>query len=736
MHPSHLLSVDLGTSHAVALLRWPDGRVRPLLFDGQPVLPAGVYCDEGGDLHTGRDAARLAAAAPERYEPHPKRHAATGAVLLGDRETTVTAMFAAVLRRIAAAAADVAGTVPETILTCPSTWSSTLRGVLADAAAKAGLPPVAITTEPVAAAHYYRAALGRPIGGALAVVDFGAGTLDIAVLAADGDRLDIVAEGGLGDFGGVDLDAAVVEHLGALVAADHPDAWAALAEPATSEQRRARAVLWDEAREAKEMLSRTAVAPLTVPGVTAGLHLTRHELDRLARPLLEPAVAELARLRDRAAARGHRLDAVFLIGGAARMPLIATMVHEALGIAPVLIEQPELAVAEGAATPGLPGSSTAPEQAAAPADPPTAILPPPPARSGPRRRHAVAATAAALAVLAAVVLALVYNGGPEGDGPAQADFTVAPAQGCPEDAAELVPAAGVLRGPHFTVETVCLAFLEPDQTALIEALPGDVPGLEDDERLALAYFPNDGTALALPEGTAYDVAATLVLGGATWELDDLPAPGTVYAAAVGADDPLTLAVTDADRTQVLDLRTAAIADPVTAYYSGEFAQREFMVGWDLSFESTDGEWTGTATDDDIAVTAVRAAFDEEEGWLCESDLAVVTFTWAQMIEDLETGVEIPFDASEHLRVNARNEDHAPVSVQTSDEEVAAQGDDHRGIARTFTAVFAVPGDAVEMTVAYTPPDSYHYTGEGEDVWLYAQGGNETLYEELDFTPPA
>ncbi|MFC3493709.1 hypothetical protein [Glycomyces rhizosphaerae] len=60
MPPSFLLSVDLGTSHAVAVLRWPDGRTRPLLFDGQPVLPVGVFCDEAGELHVGRDAIRRA----------------------------------------------------------------------------------------------------------------------------------------------------------------------------------------------------------------------------------------------------------------------------------------------------------------------------------------------------------------------------------------------------------------------------------------------------------------------------------------------------------------------------------------------------------------------------------------------------------------------------------------------------------------------------------------------------
>src|SRR5262249_44992492 len=34
---SCLLGVDFGTSTTIAMLRWPDGRVRPLLFDGSPL---------------------------------------------------------------------------------------------------------------------------------------------------------------------------------------------------------------------------------------------------------------------------------------------------------------------------------------------------------------------------------------------------------------------------------------------------------------------------------------------------------------------------------------------------------------------------------------------------------------------------------------------------------------------------------------------------------------------------
>ena len=62
--PGVRLGIDFGTSHTVAVLRWPDGRVRPLLFDGSPLLPSAVYYDPARGLIVGRDAVRSARLAP------------------------------------------------------------------------------------------------------------------------------------------------------------------------------------------------------------------------------------------------------------------------------------------------------------------------------------------------------------------------------------------------------------------------------------------------------------------------------------------------------------------------------------------------------------------------------------------------------------------------------------------------------------------------------------------------
>ncbi|GGM39936.1 Hsp70 family protein [Dactylosporangium sucinum] len=344
------IGVDLGTSNTVAVIRWPDGRTRPLLVDGAPIMPSGVFVDESGRLHVGRDAARLAGLDPSRFEPNPKRRIDEPTVLLGDRELPTVDLLASILASVARAAVEAVGFLPTAVLTYPAAWGTRRREALQTAARRAGWPPVMLVPEPVAAARYFADVLRRPVpvGSALAVFDFGGGTLDIAVVRNDGGRFEVIGTGGLEDLGGLDVDAALVEHLGLIIGQTAPDTWSALRNPSSTSQRRDRRLFWDDVRGAKEMLSRAAVAPITVPGHDQAIHLTREELDKVIEPLIRRAVWETGNVVQRSGLRGDQLAGMFLVGGSSRLPLAARLLHADLGIPPTVLEQPELPVAEGA----------------------------------------------------------------------------------------------------------------------------------------------------------------------------------------------------------------------------------------------------------------------------------------------------------------------------------------------------------------------------------------------------
>ncbi|MEV4343369.1 Hsp70 family protein [Actinoplanes sp. NPDC049596] len=339
----HALGVDFGTSNTVAVARWPDGRARPILVDGSPLLPSAVYAEPDGSFVVGRDAVHAARFDPARFEPNPKRRIDDGLVLLGDQEIPVGDLIAAVLARVAEEWHRAVGPLlPEVTLTCPATWGATRRTLLAEAAAQAGLTRARLVAEPVAAATYFAEVLGRdvPIGSVVVVHDFGAGTFDASVVARTASGFEVMAVDGRDDIGGLDIDAAIVEHL-------KTDEWQRLMEPSTAQERRAQRQLWEEVRIAKERLSRTQSADFVVPLLDTEVHLTRDELEKLARPILDQTVRITKGLLDWADLPEGRLAGVFLVGGASRIPLVATLLHRELGEAPVVIEQPELVVAEG-----------------------------------------------------------------------------------------------------------------------------------------------------------------------------------------------------------------------------------------------------------------------------------------------------------------------------------------------------------------------------------------------------
>ncbi|MFB9176685.1 Hsp70 family protein [Dactylosporangium sucinum] len=345
-----VVGIDLGTSNTVAVIRSPDGRRRPVLFDGAPLMPSAVFLQDNGQLAVGRDAQRLAQLDPGRYEPNPKRRIDEASVLLGSVEIPTVQVLAAVLRAVGNGISEITRFPPPAVLTYPASWGQMRRSLLHDAAVAAGFPQVTLVPEPVAAARYFISALNHPLprGSAMVVYDFGGGTIDIAVVRNDEQGFVVIGSGGLEDVGGLDIDAALVELLGEVLRTSQPDVWRRLEQPLTSQDRRDRRLFWEDIRGAKEMLSRTTVAPVSVPGVEAALHLTREELERKIGPMIRRTVAETARVVQQCQLKPEQLAGIMLVGGSSRVPLVARMLHRELQVAPTVLEQPELPVAEGA----------------------------------------------------------------------------------------------------------------------------------------------------------------------------------------------------------------------------------------------------------------------------------------------------------------------------------------------------------------------------------------------------
>ncbi|REH55538.1 type VII secretion-associated protein (TIGR03931 family) [Kutzneria buriramensis] len=328
-----------------------DGREPQLvvLEGGTPVMPSAVFADRGGTLFVGQEAERQAAVDPSRYEPNPKRRIDEGQLLLGDTVLNVLDVVRAVLVRATGEARRLVGgaRIDLLVLTHPADWGAVRTRILRQAGQGLGTE-VSLVPEPVAAAVFHSASTAMPDGTALAVLDFGGGTVDASVVRRRGASFEVLATRGEPNFGGADIDQALLEHVGTLVSAQEPEAWQALVEGREMADRRRRRVLRQDVRGAKETLSRHAYTDVPMPTPFPDAHVTRADLERLIGPQLGRAADLVADTVKAARLTPGELSTVFLVGGSSRIPLVARLVHERVGVLPTTLDQPETVVARGA----------------------------------------------------------------------------------------------------------------------------------------------------------------------------------------------------------------------------------------------------------------------------------------------------------------------------------------------------------------------------------------------------
>ena len=348
-----ILSVDLGTSNTVAVLSAHGRPPRVVEVDGSATMPSAVFAEEGGSLVVGRDAERRARLDPTRFEPNPKRRVDEQTLLLGQDVVPVSEALAGVLHRVLdETTRQLGGEMPDEIrLTHPAQWGPTRRNVLLSAARLAGMTgPLLLVPEPVAAAAHFASFPGRSTapGQALAVYDLGAGTFDVAVLGATQSGFAVLAEDGLPDLGGLDVDQALMVHVGREVSHSDPQRWQRLLRPESTADRRTRRALQEDVKAAKEALSRLPQTEVPMPEPFDDVLVTRGELEALVRPALLRSVELLGRTVAAAGLAPERLAGIYLVGGSSRLPLVGSMIAEKLGVVPSSLDQPETAVALGA----------------------------------------------------------------------------------------------------------------------------------------------------------------------------------------------------------------------------------------------------------------------------------------------------------------------------------------------------------------------------------------------------
>ena len=411
-----VLAVDFGTTFtSAAVVR--DGHVELLEVDGLRRFPSCVVQIDG-ELVVGPAADHQQVLHPGATERNPKRYLGLrDHLLLGEQPVSVVAAVGAVLAAVyQEATRRQGGQAPDRVrLTHPARWSAARLEALRAAATEAGIGDVEFLAEPVAAALHYGGAKIK-VGDYVGVYDLGGGTFDTAVLRRTADGFELAGPpGGDERLGGEDFDHRLMDFFLARLAAEEPDAAAALRESNEVEWRRANAQLLTEAKQAKEALSRqTTYSMLLPPPISREMRVTRPEFEALIRADVQSTIDEFRLTIDRAGLDLDQLAARYLTGGSSRIPLVSRLLHETFDEAPDTYDDPKTAVAMGAA------EADALYFTAAVVPPPATVdVEPDPddeqVDDGPPDDTAVTAVTAAAGLSAATLAAPVPGDGPDDD---------------------------------------------------------------------------------------------------------------------------------------------------------------------------------------------------------------------------------------------------------------------------------------------------------------------------------
>jgi len=349
-----IIGIDLGTSNsAAAVLRGG----RPVTIPstegvtlGGKAFPSYVAIAADGQMLIGEPARRQAAANPEGTATGFKRQMGQRTtVRLRDREFTPEQLSAFLLQKIKRDAEAFLGEpVEKVVVTVPAYFDDNQRSATKDACGIAGLEALRLVNEPTAAAFSY--GLDRASEELrIAVIDIGGGTLDVTLMEFGKGVFEVKATSGDTALGGTDMDRLVLDHLA--------ERFKAETGVDLRGDRSAEARLREAAEIAKIELSSGTTSHISLPflGTLEGqprhldMELTRTELERLVRPVIDRCRQPVTQALHDARVEPKDIDRIIFVGGPTRMPAVRGFFEEILGRKAEMGVDPMECVAHGAA---------------------------------------------------------------------------------------------------------------------------------------------------------------------------------------------------------------------------------------------------------------------------------------------------------------------------------------------------------------------------------------------------
>ncbi len=269
-------------------------------------------------------------------------------IQIGDRQYScpeISAMILMEMKRIAEK--EIGEEVDRAVITVPANFNDGQRQATKDAGTIAGLEVLRIINEPTAAALAY--GFGKGLQQKVAVYDLGGGTFDISVLEIGDDVFEVISTAGDMYLGGDDFDDRLIDYMAEMFMREH--------EVDLRHDRGALQRLKEAAENAKMDLAEKLEIQVSLPGITkdeAGnsldlnMNVNRNYFGQMVHDLIQRTFKVCDEAIQNANLTVDDIDALILVGGPTKMPIIREAVQSYFFKEPKTGLDPEQVVAIGA----------------------------------------------------------------------------------------------------------------------------------------------------------------------------------------------------------------------------------------------------------------------------------------------------------------------------------------------------------------------------------------------------
>ena len=207
------------------------------------------------------------------------------------------------------------------VITVPAYFNDSQRQATRDAGKLAGLEVLRIVNEPTAASLAYGIGIDPSEEKTIAVYDLGGGTFDISILSIHQGIFEVLSTHGDTYLGGDDLDRAIINY------------WIQenqLVADTLNQDKNLQQELRLKAEEAKKALSQQQIYTSRLND-TIECGITRHKFEELIAPIVSNTIESCRMAMTDAKLKPEQIDAVIMVGGSTRVPLVYEAVSEFFG---------------------------------------------------------------------------------------------------------------------------------------------------------------------------------------------------------------------------------------------------------------------------------------------------------------------------------------------------------------------------------------------------------------------